>query len=64
MSECLQTFWVDESAQDMVEYTLLIAMVALAAAAIFSTSTQSMGAIWQHDATTLNSANAVASGNH
>jgi Flp pilus assembly pilin Flp len=62
--ECLQTLWVDDSAQDMVEYTLLIAMVALAAAAIFSTSTQSMGGIWQHDAATLNAANAISSGIH
>jgi Flp pilus assembly pilin Flp len=60
MQECFQSFWSDDSAQDMVEYTLLIALVALAAAAIFATSTQSMGGIWQHDATTLNAANSVA----
>jgi Flp pilus assembly pilin Flp len=60
MPECLHTFWIDDSAQDMVEYTLLIALVALAAAAIFATSTQNMGGIWQHDAVTLNTANAVA----
>jgi Flp pilus assembly pilin Flp len=60
MPEYLHNFWIEDSAQDMVEYTLLIALVALAAAAIFATSTQSMGGIWQHDATTLNTANAIA----
>jgi len=44
----------------MIEYTLLIALVALAAAAIFSTSTQSMGGIWRHDGETLNTANSIA----
>jgi Flp pilus assembly pilin Flp len=44
----------------MVEYTLLIALVALAAAAIFNTSTQTMGSIWQHDGMTLNAANTIA----
>jgi Flp pilus assembly pilin Flp len=39
---------------------LLIALVALAAAAIFTTSTQSMGGIWQKDSASLNSANAIA----
>ena len=62
MPNCLQTFWLEERGQDMVEYTLLIALVALAATAIFSTSTQSMGGIWQHDGNTLNIANAIASG--
>jgi hypothetical protein len=39
---------------------LLIALVALAAAAIFTTSTQSMGGIWRHDTDTLNTANSIA----
>jgi Flp pilus assembly pilin Flp len=60
MQKYLHAFWQDETAQDMVEYTLLIALVALAAAAIFSTSTQSMGGIWQKDGSTLNTANAIA----
>jgi len=32
----------------------------LAAAAIFATSTQNMGGIWQHDGATLNTANTLA----
>ena len=61
MYKCLHSFWTDELGQDMVEYTLLIALVALAAAAIFSTSTQNMGGIWQKDAASLAAANAIAS---
>lgn len=60
MRQFFQNFWVEDRAQDMVEYTLLIALVVLAAAAIFTTSTQSMGGIWQHDAATLNTANSIA----
>jgi Flp pilus assembly pilin Flp len=60
MLERLNTFWIDDSAQDMIEYTLLIALVALATAALFSTATQSMGGIWQHDGNTLNAANSVS----
>lgn len=55
-----QSFLADEQGQDMVEYTLLIAFVALAAAAIFTTSTQAMGGIWQHDGATLNTANNIS----
>jgi Flp pilus assembly pilin Flp len=64
MREFFQLFSSDESGQDMVEYTLLIALVALAAAAIFATSTQNMGGIWQHNGETLNTANSVAAGSH
>ena len=60
MCTCIQQFLAEEQAQDMVEYTLLIALVALATAAIFTTSTQAMGGIWQHDGMTLNAANAIA----
>jgi Flp pilus assembly pilin Flp len=56
----IQEFLAEERAQDMVEYTLLIALVALAAAAIFTTSTQSMGGIWRHDGDTLITANSIA----
>lgn len=60
MRQSVQKFLAEELAQDMVEYTLLIALVALAAAAIFTTSTQSMGGIWRHDTETLNTANSLA----
>ncbi len=60
MPKCIQAFCNDDSAQDMVEYTLLIALVALAAAAIFATSTQRMGGIWQRNGDALNSANTIS----
>jgi Flp pilus assembly pilin Flp len=60
MRQSIQKFLAEEHAQDMVEYTLLIALVALAAAAIFTTSTQSIGGIGRHDTETLNTANSLA----
>jgi Flp pilus assembly pilin Flp len=56
-------FRKEEEGQDLVEYSLLLAFVVLAAAAIFATSTQNMGGIWQHDGATLNIANNVAGPN-
>lgn len=57
----LHSFWTEDRAQDLIEYTLLIALVALAAAAIFATSTQNMGGIWQRNGAALNSASAISS---
>ncbi len=39
-------FFRDEQGQDLVEYTLLLAFVALASAAIFTTAGQSVRGIW------------------
>jgi Flp pilus assembly pilin Flp len=61
MYKRLHNFWTDDRAQDLIEYTLLIALVALAAAAIFATSTQNMGGIWQRNGGALNSASAISS---
>ena len=33
--ELIKNFWQDESGQDLIEYTLLMAFVALASAALF-----------------------------
>ena len=35
MLSFIQKFWKDESGQDLIEYTLLMAFVALASAALF-----------------------------
>ena len=47
----LRSLWNDESGQDLIEYTLLIAFVALASAALFLGTQGSISAIW----TTTNS---------
>jgi Flp pilus assembly pilin Flp len=42
----LKAFWQDESGQDLIEYTLLLAFVALVSAAIFIGAGQSASEIW------------------
>jgi Flp pilus assembly pilin Flp len=38
--------WKDEQGQDLIEYTLMLAFVALASAALFSTAGGSVNQIW------------------
>lgn len=47
----LRNFWKDEQGQDLIEYTLLLAFVALASAALFIGAGGSIKSIW----TTANS---------
>jgi Flp pilus assembly pilin Flp len=42
----LRNFWNDEQGQDLIEYTLLIAFVALASAALFIGAGNSISGIW------------------
>ena len=42
----LRTFWKDEQGQDLIEYTLLMAFVALASAALFMGAGGSISKIW------------------
>ena len=46
MKAQLQSFWKEEHGQDMVEYVIILAFVAVAAAAIILTSSQSISTIW------------------
>jgi Flp pilus assembly pilin Flp len=39
-------FWKEEQGQDMVEYVIILAFVAVAAAAIIVTSSSSISTIW------------------
>jgi Flp pilus assembly pilin Flp len=39
-------FWGDDSGQDLIEYTLLLAMICLASAGLFMTSGGSVSTIW------------------
>jgi Flp pilus assembly pilin Flp len=54
-------FWSDESGQDLVEYTLLLAMVCLASAALFISSGASVSGIWGVTKENLSSASTAAS---
>jgi len=46
-------FFRDESGQDLIEYTLLLAFVALAAAALFITMADSISSIWTNASSKL-----------
>jgi len=53
----LRTFWKEERGQDLIEYTLLMAFVALASAAMFLGAGKSVKGIWTSMNTQLATAN-------
>ena len=54
-------FLRDDQGQDLIEYTLLLAFVALASAAIFITAGTSVKGIWTTAQTQLGNASTAAS---
>jgi Flp pilus assembly pilin Flp len=48
--------WHDEQGQDLIEYTLMLAFVALASAALFSTAGTSINQIWSKTNSQLSTA--------
>ena len=57
----LRNFWQDEQGQDLIEYTLLMAFVALASAALFLGAGGSIKGIWSTTNNQLAQANGSAS---
>jgi Flp pilus assembly pilin Flp len=61
----MKTFWKnfcqEESGQDLIEYTLLLAFVALASASIFMSAGNSINQVWQTGSNTLSNAATSAS---
>jgi Flp pilus assembly pilin Flp len=57
----LRNFYNDEQGQDLIEYTLLMAFVALASAALFIGAGGSIKGIWGATNTQLAAANTAAS---
>jgi Flp pilus assembly pilin Flp len=55
-----RTFWKQDQGQDLIEYTLLMAFVALASAALFMGAGASVKSIWTKSNTTLTNAAAFA----
>ena len=49
-------FWNDEQGQDLIEYTLLLAFVALASAALFMNAGTSVSTIWSTTSSQLSTA--------
>jgi len=56
----MPTFLRDEAAQDLIEYTLLLAFVALVAAGLVISAGQSTSGIWSIANTRLSSASSAA----
>jgi len=57
----LRSFWNDEQGQDLIEYTLLIAFVALASAALFIGAGSKISTIWTTANLSLSEAASAAS---
>ena len=57
----LRNLWNEEQGQDLIEYTLLMAFVALASAALFLGAGGSIQGIWSVTNTQLAAANSQAS---
>ena len=60
MTSLLRNLWVDDQGQDLIEYTLLMAFVALASAALFISSGTSISKIWSTTNTQLSTAASTA----
>ena len=61
MKNMLMNFVKDEQGQDLIEYTLLMAFIALASAAVFTNAGKSISSIWQSASTQLSNAATSAS---
>jgi Flp pilus assembly pilin Flp len=61
MKNILMRFVKDEQGQDLIEYTLLMAFIALASAAIFVQAGASVNSIWKSANTQLSAAALSAS---
>ena len=61
MTTFLRTFIADDHGQDLIEYTLLMAFVALASAALFIGAGGSIKGIWSTSNSQLDAANTQAS---
>jgi len=62
MKAFLKNFWQEESGQDLIEYTLLMAFVALASAALFISAGNSVSTIWGTASTNLATAASQTNG--
>ncbi len=60
MQAVLRAFWSDESGQGLVEYALIIALIAVGLIAILLVLRNSIGNVFNNAATQLNNAPATA----
>ena len=62
MERCLHEFWLEDDGQDLMEYTLLISVIALICAALVAGAMPSVTGILTKGNNTITSANSLASG--
>jgi Flp pilus assembly pilin Flp len=60
INSTLQAFWYEENGQDMVEYSLLLAFIALAAVALLQGVQGKLVTLWGTINTQLGNANTAA----
>jgi Flp pilus assembly pilin Flp len=56
MKTFCKRFWADDAGQDLIEYTLMLAFVALASAALFVSAGTSVNTIWSSTDSELSAA--------
>jgi Flp pilus assembly pilin Flp len=61
MNSLITEFLLDQTGQDLIEYSLLLAFVALASGAVFTGVGSSVGGVWTAANSRLSKANTVAS---
>ncbi|MGA8026810.1 MAG: Flp family type IVb pilin [Bryobacteraceae bacterium] len=61
ITSVMNAFWQEEDGQDLVEYSLLLAFIALAAVALLSQASSSINTIWKNISTNLANAATAAS---
>jgi len=61
MKRTLRTFLAEDQGQDLVEYTLLLAFVSLASAALFLSTGSAVNGIWSSANSSMSNANSLAS---
>ena len=60
MTSLMRNLWTDDQGQDLIEYTLLMAFVALASAALFINAGSSVSSIWSTANSQLSAAATMA----
>ena len=60
----IRALWRENSAQDLIEYTLLLGFVALAVIGVFIGSGKSLAGIWTSASSTVAAANHTTSAHH
>ncbi len=56
MTQFCTKFWNDEQGQDLVEYTLMLAFIGLASAALYTGAGSSVNVIWSNTNSELSTA--------